>query len=195
MTAVKKFQKPIQFRPINADRRQQWQAVKQDVRARGQEAFAKRPQRPVFDRRDFIERSRQNKGPGGQLGARVPSAQLLSAQRDSLRPLNSMDMRPGPGGMQPPMMERRFSVPSEKDSAGRRNPEPGRNVQQGELSGRMPGDMAGNKNANNERLPGREFQSRRDRMGNNNRTDPNEQNNKKIPPPGVRVPGQGKVRK
>lgn len=65
MTTVKRFQKPLAFRPIQEKRRQQWQALKQDVRQRAGEAMQKRNQRPPFNRNEFLRDMRERKGGGG----------------------------------------------------------------------------------------------------------------------------------
>ncbi len=64
MTTVKRFQKPLAFRPIQENRRQQWQALKQDVRQRAGEAMQKRNQRPPFNRNEFLRDMRERKGNG-----------------------------------------------------------------------------------------------------------------------------------
>jgi hypothetical protein len=63
MTTVRKFQKPMSFRPIPAERRQQWQQVKQGVRQRAGEAAFRRQQRPPFNRNEFLKRLKEQKGP------------------------------------------------------------------------------------------------------------------------------------
>jgi len=63
MTTVKRFQKPTAFRPIQEGRRQQWQALKQDVRRRAGEAIQKRQQRQPFNRNEFMRKIRQQKNP------------------------------------------------------------------------------------------------------------------------------------
>jgi hypothetical protein len=65
MTTVKRFQPPMQPRPMNFARQQQWKSMKQDVRRRAGEAVGKRRERPQFDRRDFIQKMKDRKGPGG----------------------------------------------------------------------------------------------------------------------------------
>ncbi len=65
MTTVKRFQKPLAFRPIQEKRRQQWQSLKQDVRQRAGEAMQKRNQRPPFNRNEFLRDMRERKGRGG----------------------------------------------------------------------------------------------------------------------------------
>jgi len=58
MTTVKKFQRPREMRPINAERREQWQKVKQSVKQNSEVALIRRGQRPRFDRKEFM-RQRQ----------------------------------------------------------------------------------------------------------------------------------------
>jgi hypothetical protein len=55
MTTVKKFQPPMQSRPMNSARQQEWQSMKQQVRQRADEAVIRRQQRPQFNRQDFIQ--------------------------------------------------------------------------------------------------------------------------------------------
>jgi hypothetical protein len=65
MTTVKSFQKPMGFRPIPENRRQQWQLVKQDVRKRAGQALQKRQQRQPFNRNEFMHKIREQRNPSG----------------------------------------------------------------------------------------------------------------------------------
>lgn len=64
MTTVRRFQRPEAPRPMQIQRRQQWQSMKQDVRKRAKEAAGKRGDRPVFDRNDFIRKIKSGPGRG-----------------------------------------------------------------------------------------------------------------------------------
>ncbi|GEM_PF-1665368 len=59
MTTVRKFQKPMAFRPIADTRRQKWQQVKKEVVQRGFEAMRKRQEMPPFNRKDFINKIKE----------------------------------------------------------------------------------------------------------------------------------------
>ncbi|HOU35754.1 MAG TPA: FecR family protein [Candidatus Omnitrophota bacterium] len=65
MTSVKRFQPPMQPRPMAAGRQQQWQDMKQQVRRRAGEAVGKRQQRPPFKRDDFIREMKDRKARPG----------------------------------------------------------------------------------------------------------------------------------
>mgnify|MGYP001768605738 CR=1 FL=1 len=62
MTTVKRFQQPMQPRPMAAGRQQQWKSMKDQVRRRAGEAVIKRQQRPQFNRNDFIRDMKDRKG-------------------------------------------------------------------------------------------------------------------------------------
>ncbi len=61
MTTVKRFQPPMQPRPMAAGRQQKWQDMKQQVRRRAGEAVIKRQERPQFNRKDFIQEMKGKK--------------------------------------------------------------------------------------------------------------------------------------
>ena len=84
MTTVRKFQPPMQPRPMNVARKQQWQGMKQQVRQRAGEAIVKRQQRPEFNRKDFIQ---QMKGRKEQKDMK----DLKDQQQDGFKPLKSED--------------------------------------------------------------------------------------------------------
>ena len=72
MTTVKKFQRPRVMRPIEFERREQWQKVKQNVKKNAEVALIRRGQRPQFDRREFM---RQRQKP-----AAMPSAERFEGK-------------------------------------------------------------------------------------------------------------------
>jgi len=89
MTTVKKFQKPMQFRPIDQARQKQWQATKQDVRKRGNDAMIKRQQRPAFNRDEFKQKARDKRGQGKSVFKPLQSGQQEAG--DGFKPLVSQE--------------------------------------------------------------------------------------------------------
>lgn len=59
MTTVKKFARPMNFRPVSEARQQQWKELKPQVHKRAGEAMLKRQERPAFNREEFRERMKQ----------------------------------------------------------------------------------------------------------------------------------------
>lgn len=61
MTTVRKFQRPMAFRPIAEVRRQQWQLLKIDIRRRAREAIQRRQQRQPFNRNEFLRKIKERR--------------------------------------------------------------------------------------------------------------------------------------
>jgi len=59
MTTVKKFERPMNFRPVPEERRKQWKDIKPQMHKRAYEAIVKRNERPTFNREEFREKMKQ----------------------------------------------------------------------------------------------------------------------------------------
>ena len=62
MTTVKKFQRPFAMRPIMDARLLEWKAVKKDLQRNIGEAKIKRQQRPAFNRPQFLQKIKEQRG-------------------------------------------------------------------------------------------------------------------------------------
>ena len=108
MTTVHKFEKPSQFRPIAQARRQEYQALKQEVHKHGGEAIQKRQERPAFDRKNFLDQVQKQ---------RQSSSQGRSEGNKPEGPGSNEDTR---------MQERKSSLDSQTNSARDNDSEGGR---------------------------------------------------------------------
>ena len=91
MTTVRKFQRPMAFRPIQESRRQQWQVLRQDIRKRAREAIQRRQQRRPFNRSEFLRKIRERRNPSlfkplqrGQEDNRDRFKTLFSREREKV---------------------------------------------------------------------------------------------------------------
>lgn len=92
-TTVMKFKPPAPPRTMHTARRAQWQTVKQTVKIKAQEGLVKRINRPAFDRKQFIEKTRQGRREDikplrGDVGSEHNSAVFRSGDKPEKMPKN-----------------------------------------------------------------------------------------------------------
>lgn len=90
MTVVRNFQRPVPPVPMRQERRQKWQEMKPLLREHGQKAVMNRNQRPRFDRSNFLQRSKEQKGASGM-------RKLDSHKSENKTPGEGLVKRPQPG--------------------------------------------------------------------------------------------------
>ena len=90
MTTVRNFQRPMPPKPMRQERRQKWQEMKPLLREHGQKAVMNRKERPRFDRNNFLQRSKEQKGASGM-------RKLDSQKSENKSPGEGSVKRPQPG--------------------------------------------------------------------------------------------------